>query len=77
MTGFSDNDIGSAAGWALAAGIVLWLAGRLGLPASVGIFVYVVAGFAALFAAAHLIDTVWFTFKRRGTKDEDEPEPGV
>ena len=68
---FSDNNIGSAAWWAAVAAVGLWIASRIGLPADVRIFVYVVVGFVALFAVAHLIDTVWFALKRRRSGDED------
>jgi predicted membrane channel-forming protein YqfA (hemolysin III family) len=65
VTGFSDNDLESAGGWAIGAAILIWIAGRLGLPASVRIFVYVIVGFVALMAAAHLIDAIWLRVKRR------------
>ena len=40
----ADNDAGSAILMAIVAGLALWFAGRLGLPASVEIFIYVVTG---------------------------------
>lgn len=53
----TQDDVGAA--------ILLWIAGRLGLPASVRVFVYVIAGFVSLFAGAHLIDTIWTAVRRR------------
>ena len=71
MTGFRENDLGSTARWAAAAAVVLGIAQWLGLPVNVLPFLYVIAGFAALFALSYLIDKGWSAIKCRAEKQDD------
>jgi len=73
VTGFRENNVGATARLAAGVAVLLWIAQLLGLPVNVRPFLYVIVGFAALYAGAYLIDTVWLAIKGRGAT-RDEPE---
>ena len=73
MTGFRENNIGATARLAAVAAVVLWIAESLGLPVDVRPFLYVIAGFIALFVLSQLIDKAWLAIKGRSPRN-DEPD---